>query len=112
MIRLSGARCLAMSLVGALFGWWASVDDLSTMTHYRALSHDALLTELARKNDGQVSTSIMAGLFVVLAVRVLVVSGAVVLAGPVLALLDLAPLKADRSPNFFLNRPFKELGER
>jgi len=72
MIRLSGARCLAMSLVGALFGWWASVDDLSTMTHYRALSHDALLTELARKNDGQVSTSIMAGLFVVLAIVLLV----------------------------------------
>lgn len=72
MIRLSGARCLAMSLVGALFGWWASVDDLATMTHYRALSHDALLTELARKNDGQVGTSIMAGLFVVLAIVLLV----------------------------------------
>ena len=42
MIRLSGARCLAMSLVGALLGWWASVNDLSTMSHYRALSHDVL----------------------------------------------------------------------
>lgn len=72
MIRLSGARCLAMSLVGALFGWWASVDDLSIMTHYRALSHDALITELAQKNDGQVSTSMMGGLFVVVAVVVLV----------------------------------------
>jgi hypothetical protein len=72
MIRLSGARCLAISLVGALFGWWASVDDLSTMAHYRALSHDALITELAQKNDGQVSTSIMGGLFVVLAVVLLV----------------------------------------
>ena len=72
MIRLSGARCLAMSLVGALFGWWASVDDLSTMTHYRAMSHDALITELAQKNGGQVSTSIMGGLFVVVAIVVLV----------------------------------------
>ena len=27
MIRLSGARCLAMSVVGALFGWWATIDD-------------------------------------------------------------------------------------
>lgn len=70
MIRLSGARCLAMSLVGALFGWWASVDDLSTMTHYRAMSQDALITELAQKNDGQVSTSIMGELFVVVAIVV------------------------------------------
>jgi hypothetical protein len=72
MIRLSGARCLAMSLVGALLGWWASVDDLSTMTHYRALSHDALMTELAQTNDGQVSTSIMGGLFLVIAIVLLV----------------------------------------
>jgi hypothetical protein len=72
MIRLSGARCLAMSLVGVLVGWWASVDDLSKMTHYRAMSHDALITELAQKNDGQVSTSIMGGLFVVVAIVVLV----------------------------------------
>ena len=72
MIRLSGARCLAMSLVGALFGWWASVDDVSTMMHYRAMSHDALITELAQKNDGHVSTSIMGGLFVVVAIVVLV----------------------------------------
>jgi hypothetical protein len=72
MIRLSGARCLAMSVVGALFGWWATIDDLSTMTHYRALSHPALLTELAQKNDGQVSTSIMGGLIVVISVVLLV----------------------------------------
>ena len=72
MIRLSGARCLAMSLVGALFGWWVSVDDLSTMTHYRALSHDALIAELAQKNDGRISTSIMGGLFVVVAIVLMV----------------------------------------
>jgi hypothetical protein len=72
MIRLSGARCLAISLVGALFGWWASVDDVSTMAHYRALSHDALLTELAQANDGQVSTSLMGGLFVVFGLVLLV----------------------------------------
>lgn len=72
MIRLSGARCLAISLVGALFGWWANLDDVSTMAHYRALSHDALLTELAQANDGQVSTNIMGGLFVVLTIVLLV----------------------------------------
>jgi hypothetical protein len=42
------------------------------MTHYRAMSHDALITELAQKNDGQVSSSIMGGLFVVVAIVVLV----------------------------------------
>jgi hypothetical protein len=68
MTSLSRARCLAISLVGALFGWWASVDDLATMAHYRTLSHDALIAELAQQNDGQVSTGIMGGLFVVLAV--------------------------------------------
>jgi hypothetical protein len=72
MIRLSGARCLAMSLVGALFGWWVSVDDLSTMAHYRALTHDALILELAQNNDGRVSTSIMGGLFMVAAIVLLV----------------------------------------
>jgi len=65
MIRLSGPRCLAMSVVVALFGWRAGLDSLSTLTHYRALSHDALLSELAEKNGGALSTSIMGGLFVV-----------------------------------------------
>jgi hypothetical protein len=45
MIRLSGPRCLTMSVVGALFGWWVALDSLSTMTHYRSLSHDALISE-------------------------------------------------------------------
>jgi hypothetical protein len=68
MIRLSGPRCLAMSAVGALFGWWANLDSASTMTHYRGLSHEALIAELARKNDGVLTTSIVGGLFVVVAV--------------------------------------------
>jgi hypothetical protein len=67
MIRLSGARCLAMSIVGALFGWWIGIDSESTMAHYRALSHDALLQELAERNDGQLSTNIAGGVFVVAA---------------------------------------------
>jgi hypothetical protein len=72
MIRLSGPRCLAMSVVGALFGWWASLDSVSTLTRYRGLSHEALLAELAEKNGGQLSTSIMGGLFVVVAIVVTV----------------------------------------
>lgn len=65
MIQLSGPRCLAMSVVGTLFGWWMSVDDVAIMAHYRSLSHDALLLELAKKNDGSLSTSIMGSLFVI-----------------------------------------------
>lgn len=72
MIRLTGARCLAMSAVGALLGWWSSVDDVSTMTHYRGLSHAALLTELAQKNDGRVTTSIVGGLILVVSLVLLV----------------------------------------
>jgi hypothetical protein len=72
MIRLSGPRCLAMSVVGALFGWWASLDSISTLAHYRALSHDALLSELTEKNNGELSTSIMGGLLVVVAIVIAV----------------------------------------
>jgi hypothetical protein len=72
MIELSGPRCLAMSVVGVVLGWLTSLDSLSTMTHYRALSHDALLSELAEKNDGQLSTNIMGALFIVVALVIAV----------------------------------------
>lgn len=72
MIELSGARCLAMSVVGVFLGWLISLDSSSTMDHYRALSHDALLTELAKQNDGQLSTNVMGGLFVVAALVIAV----------------------------------------
>jgi hypothetical protein len=68
MIRLSGPRCLAMSVVGSLFGWWASKADVSTMAHYQGLTHEALLSELASRNDGVLSTNIMGGLLVVVAI--------------------------------------------
>jgi hypothetical protein len=51
MIELTGPRCLAMSVVGVVLGWLTSLDSSSAMAHYRALSHDALLSELAEKND-------------------------------------------------------------
>lgn len=72
MIRLSGPRCLAMSVVGALLGWWISLSDVDTMTHYRGLTHDALIQELAQRNDGNVSTSITGGLVLVVSVVVAV----------------------------------------
>lgn len=65
MIQLSGPRCLAMSVVGILFGWWASMNDVAVMVHYRALSHDALLSELAKKNDGSLGKGIVGALFVI-----------------------------------------------
>ena len=58
MIRLSGVRCLAISMVGALMGWWSSVNDGTTMTHYRGLSHEALLQELAQHNDGRLAPAL------------------------------------------------------
>jgi hypothetical protein len=72
MIRLAGPRCMAMSVVGALFGRWITLDSLSTMAHYRSLSHDALISKLAEKNDGQLTTSIIGGLFLVAAIVIAV----------------------------------------
>jgi hypothetical protein len=72
MIRLSGPRCLAMSVVGTLFGWWAAQDNVSTMARYRELDHEALLAELASQNTGTLSTDIMGGVIVVLGVVLMV----------------------------------------
>jgi hypothetical protein len=72
MIRLSGPRCLAMSVVGILLGWWTNASSVAEMTRYRSLSHDALLTELASQKDGVLSTSIIGGLIVVLAIVLVV----------------------------------------
>ena len=68
MLRLSGARSLAMSIVSLGLGWWISLEDVSTLTHYKALSHDALMSELASKYDGRLSTNIAGGVFLVLVV--------------------------------------------
>ena len=72
MIRLSGPRCLAISVVGTLFGWWSNASSVGDMARYRTLSHDALIAELASHNDGVLSTSITGGLIVVLGVVVVV----------------------------------------
>src|SRR4051812_4686271 len=72
MVELTGPRCLAMSVVGVLLGWLINIDSSSTMTHYRSLSHDALLSELAKQNDGQLGTSIVGALFVVAALVIAV----------------------------------------
>ena len=72
MIRLSGPRCMAMTVAGVLLGWWSNTSSVTGMAHYRNLSHEELLTELASTNDGALSTSIMGGLFVVIGIVLLV----------------------------------------
>lgn len=72
MIRLSGPRCLAMSVAGTLFGWWFNATSVADMARYRSLTHEELLTELASTNDGVLSTSIMGGLFLVVIVVLIV----------------------------------------
>ena len=72
MIRLSGPRCLAMSVVGVFAGWGASIDGVSSMKHFRALSHEALLSELAKNHEVSLSTSILGGLLAVAAVVIIV----------------------------------------
>jgi hypothetical protein len=44
-----------------------STGEPAKMAHYRALSHDALLAELERLNNGSLSTAVLGGLFVVAA---------------------------------------------
>jgi hypothetical protein len=72
MIRLSGPRCLAMSVTGTLFGVWINSTSATDMARYRSLSHEELLTELAASNGDVLSTSIMGGLFLVLTTVVIV----------------------------------------
>jgi hypothetical protein len=72
MIHLSGARCLAMSVVGGLFGWSIGSDSAATMAHYQALSHEALIAELAEKNFDSPSAGIAVGVFMVAATVIVV----------------------------------------
>jgi hypothetical protein len=54
MIRLSGPRCLAMSVVGSLFGWWSNSSGIAAISRYRGMTHDALMTELASAGPSRV----------------------------------------------------------
>ncbi|HVH66446.1 MAG TPA: hypothetical protein VM716_01115 [Gemmatimonadales bacterium] len=65
MIHLSGARSLAMSVVALALGWLINGSDASTLAHYKSLSHDALLSELASKYDGHLATNVIGALFLV-----------------------------------------------
>ena len=65
MINLSGARCLAISLAGAVLGWWIALGEPSKLAHYKSLSHDALLAELTRSHSGNIAPDLIAGVFFV-----------------------------------------------
>jgi hypothetical protein len=68
MLHLSGARALAISVVGIALGWFISASEATTLAHYQSLSHDALLKELAAKYSGNVATSILGALFLSLVI--------------------------------------------
>jgi cytochrome b len=55
-----------MSAVALALGWLINGSDASTLAHYKSLSHDALLSELASKYDSHLATNIMGALFLVL----------------------------------------------
>jgi len=61
-----------MGVVSVTLGWLINRGDVSTLAHYKGLSHDALMTELASKYDGNLTTNIMGAVFLVLVVVVAV----------------------------------------
>ena len=70
MISISGARALAMTTLAVPMGWWLAADSETTIAHYRSLTHDELLKELASNNETSVAVGIAATLFIVLAITV------------------------------------------
>lgn len=72
VLHISGARALAVSVVGIALGWFISASEATTLAHYQGLSHDALMSELASKYDSKVTTSIVGALFLVLLVVIAV----------------------------------------
>ncbi len=58
-IRLSGPRSLAMATIAVGFGWAISGNNVSEMSHYRGLSHQALLDELTARHTS-LATNIVA----------------------------------------------------
>lgn len=71
-MHLSGARSLAMSVVALALGWVFSLRDASTLAHYKALSHDALISELASEYDSSLTTNIAGAVFFVLVIVIAV----------------------------------------
>lgn len=77
MKRHTVARLIAIILLGYALAFWLVSIDKGDMARYRSMSHEALLADLAKKNDGNFDTSFGIGLLligmVVLAVDALTV---------------------------------------
>ena len=71
MRRLSGARFVAIGVVGVALGWWISIDKASKLAH-KGMSPDALAGELVSKYDAKLTTTILGAL-----ITVVIVVGAV-----------------------------------
>ena len=52
MTRRTIARLIAILLLGYALTFWIVSIDRSDMAHYRSLSHDALLADLAKDHKG------------------------------------------------------------
>jgi len=65
LIRLSGTRVAAILVVSGLMAVWLVGSEAETMASYRALSHDALLAELAERHGTGFGENFMATLFAV-----------------------------------------------
>ena len=71
-VNISGARALAMSAVALPLGWLISLDGASTMEHYRSLTHEALLQDLATNAESGVSAGIAGAVVFVVGVTIAV----------------------------------------
>jgi Ca2+/Na+ antiporter len=74
MNRRTIARVISVVLFSYLFALWLVHIEKDTMMHYRSLSHDALLAELAEKNKGNFDGKFATMLFGV-AIIVLIIDG-------------------------------------
>jgi hypothetical protein len=72
--RRTGARLIAIVITGYLFALLSVSGQASTLAHYRTLTHDALLKELAEKASGNFDNSFLLGLMIV-ALMVALVEG-------------------------------------
>jgi hypothetical protein len=70
--RRTVARVIAVVITGYLFALLSVSGEASTLAHYRTLSHEALLAELAGKASGNFDTSFLLGLMIVALMVVLV----------------------------------------
>lgn len=90
MRRLSGARSVAIGVVGVALGWWISIDKASKLAHYKGMSPDGLAGELVSKYDAKLTSTILGAL-----ITVVIIVGAVDL---VTALIERLSARFGSSP--------------